>query len=237
MEDIKVGCCGFPRAHDEYFKSFRVVEVQQTFYQPPALKTTERWRSEAPSHFEFTLKAWQLITHESKSPTYRRLRLPWPEKKLGQCGSFKPTEEVQWAWEKTREMAQALKAKLVVFQTPASFQPSPENKKNLERFFGEVNRGDFLLVWEPRGAWKGEEVGELCEDLNLIHGVDPFKNDPRAGKIAYFRIHGITGYRYRFNERDLGILRKKCQGISYCLFNNITMWTDALAFQELIRNS
>ena len=235
MENIKVGCCGFPRARGEYFGAFKVVEVQQTFYQPPALKTAERWRSEAPLDFEFTLKAWQLITHESKSPTYRRLRLPWPEKKLGQCGSFKPTEEVQWAWEKTQEMAQTLKAKLVIFQTPASFQPSPENKENLRKFFKEIDRGEFLFVWEPRGSWGGEEAGELCGDLNLIHGVDPFKNDPRFGRIRYFRIHGITGYRYRFSEKDLETLREKCHKFSYCLFNNVAMWTDALAFQELIR--
>ena len=214
MKDIKVGCCGFPRAHNKYFRAFRVIEVQQTFYQPPVLKTAERWRSEAPSDFEFTLKAWQLITHESKSPTYRRLRLPWSEKKLSQCGSFKPSEEVQWAWEKTQEMAQTLGAQLLVFQTPASFQPSSENKKNLRQFFKGINRGEFLFVWEPRGFWKGEDVGELCEDLNLIHGVDPFKNEPRFGTIRYFRIHGITGYRYRFNKKDLGTLRKKCHELA-----------------------
>lgn len=234
MIDIRVGCCGFPKARNEYYKSFKVVEVQQTFYQPPALKTVERWRAEAPADFEFTLKVWQLVTHESKSPTYRRLRLSWPEKRLSQCGSFKPTEEVKWAWEITREMARALKATLVVFQTPASFEPSLENKKYLRKFFKEIDRKDFLFVWESRGAWKGEEVGELCQDLNLIHGIDPFKVDPRSGKIRYFRIHGVTGYRYRFNEKDLETLREKCQGISYCLFNNVSMWTDAQAFQKMI---
>ena len=124
MEDIKIGCCGFPRARGEYFKTFKVAEVQQTFYQPPALKTVEKWRSEAPGDFEFTLKAWQLITHEFKSPTYRRLRLSWAEEKLSRCGSFKPTEEVQWAWEETQKMARALKAKLVVFQTPPPTPPT-----------------------------------------------------------------------------------------------------------------
>lgn len=232
--EIKVGCCGFPKARGEYYESFKVVEVQQTFYQPPVLKTVERWRTEAPADFEFTLKAWQLITHESRSPTYRRLRLPWPEKNLSQCGSFKPTEEVKWAWEITREMARALKATLVVFQTPASFEPSSENKKNLRRFFKEIDRKDLFFVWEPRGSWKGEEVGELGQDLDLIHGLDPFKGDPRSGKIRYFRIHGITGYRYRFNENDLETLRGKCQGISYCLFNNVSMWTDAREFQKMI---
>jgi uncharacterized protein YecE (DUF72 family) len=62
---MKTGCCGFPKARKVYYDSFKVVEVQQTFYQPPALKTIEKWRAQAPGDFEFTLKAWQLITHES----------------------------------------------------------------------------------------------------------------------------------------------------------------------------
>jgi uncharacterized protein YecE (DUF72 family) len=53
-----------------------VVEVQQTFYEPPADTTIRRWRARAPAAFEFTLKAWQLITHEPSSPTFRRLKRP-----------------------------------------------------------------------------------------------------------------------------------------------------------------
>ncbi|MBI5968101.1 MAG: DUF72 domain-containing protein [Deltaproteobacteria bacterium] len=232
--DVKVGCCGFPKARSEYYAHFQVVEVQQTFYQPPTCRTAERWRSEAPSDFEFTLKAWQLITHESRSPTYRRLKLPWPQKQLNNCGSFQPTEEVHWAWEQTREVAMALKAKIIVFQTPASFQPTPENKENLRKFFRAVDRTGFLFIWEPRGLWRNEEVHERCRELNLTHGVDPFKTDPLFGQVQYFRIHGITGYGYRFSEKDLRALKEKCLRKSYCLFNNVSMWMDALAFQRLI---
>ena len=34
------------------------VEIQKTFYQPPQEKTEEKWRNQAPSDFEFTLRAW-----------------------------------------------------------------------------------------------------------------------------------------------------------------------------------
>ena len=190
--DVKAGCCGFPKARNLYYKSFKLVEIQQTFYQPPKLKTIERWRMEAGHDFEFALKAWQLITHESKSPTYRRLTVSWPEKKLDLCGFFKPTNEAHWAWMQTIEVAMALQARIIVFQTPPSFQPSAANKENLRKFFKEVNRGGFFLVWEPRGLWRGGEVQELCRELNLTHGFDPFKTDPSFGKIPYFRIHGIT---------------------------------------------
>ena len=235
--DIRVGCCGFPKARKEYYKVFRVVEVQQTFYQPPALKTAEKWRKEAPADFEFTLKAWQLITHESKSPTYRRLKLSWPGNQLDKCGSFKPTEEVHWAWEKTREIAQALRSHYIIFQCPASFHPSAEHKRNLETFFGKVKRENFQFIWEPRGTWTPEEIRDLCRELDLIHGVDPFKAEPQWGQVQYFRLHGITGYRYRFSGEDLRELKEKCRGMTYCLFNNVNMWTDALAFQNRIQET
>ena len=211
------------------------MELQQTFYQLPTLKTAEKWREEAPSDFEFTLKAWQLITHEPKSPTYRRLKLGWPAEKLARCGSFKGTEEVVWAWEQTQEIAAALRAKYLVFQCPPSFHPSPENRKNLKTFFEKVKRENLRFVWEPRGSWQAEEIRDLCGELNLIHAVDPFKDEPQSGKVRYFRLHGITGYRHRFSGEDLEVLQRKCRGMTYCLFNNAEMWTDALAFQDRVQ--
>jgi len=127
--DVKVGCCGFPKARSKYYECFKVVEVQQAFYQPPTPATVARWRAEAPSDFEFTLKAWQLITHESKSPTYRRLTLSWPQTKLDRCGSFKPTDEVQWAWERTRDVAIGLKARILVFKPPPASSPAQPTKR------------------------------------------------------------------------------------------------------------
>lgn len=230
---VKIGCCGFPKARSQYYKFFKVVEIQQTFYQPPHLTTAARWRKEAPADFEFAVKAWQLITHEANSPTYRRLKLSWPQKKLSACGSFKCSGEVLLAWQKTKEIASALEAKVVVFQTPASFHPLPANITNLRKFFHEIKRENFILVWEPRGKWKREEIQSLCQELNLVHGVDPFKADPQYGDIFYYRLHGITGYRYRFTEKDLKVLKEKCTGEGYCLFNNTSMWTDALTFREI----
>jgi uncharacterized protein YecE (DUF72 family) len=73
---IIVGCCGWPEARGRYFQHFSVVELQDTFYDPPSLATIEKRRQEAPPDFIFTLKAWQLITHPPQSSTYRRLKTP-----------------------------------------------------------------------------------------------------------------------------------------------------------------
>jgi uncharacterized protein YecE (DUF72 family) len=234
--EIKVGCCGFPVSREKYYENFDVVEIQQTFYQPPEEKTVEKWRSEAPSHFEFTLKAWQLITHPPSSPTYRRLKFTIPEAKKKNYGFFKPTDEVFQAWEKTEKIVQILKAKIIVFQCPASFQPTPENKKNLEKFFKTIKRKDYVFVWELRGKWERKEISAICKKLDLLPCVDPFNNEPFPGKIGYFRLHGKTGYRYRYTDADLNELKAKAKGFDlvYFMFNNIYMFEDALNYKQMI---
>lgn len=234
---IKVGCCGFPTAKDEYYRHFPVAEVQQTFYQPPRLSTLEKWRAEAPSGFEFTLKAWQLITHPARSPTYRRLREPVEDPDA--AGSFQPTDTVRAGWERTRAAAGALGAAVVLFQCPASFTATDEHLANLRRFFRTIARDALTLVWEPRGDWPGALIGELCEELDLVHGVDPFRGLPVLGGRAYFRLHGRTGYRYRHDDSDLHRLAGWCGAYEngHVLFNNISMFEDALRFRNLLSSN
>src|SRR3954462_903884 len=69
-----VGCCGWTEAQSRYFQDFPVIEIQTTFYQPPAVAVAKRWKAQAPAGFEFCIKAWQLIPHTPASPTYRRLK-------------------------------------------------------------------------------------------------------------------------------------------------------------------
>ena len=118
----KIGTCGFGVAQAEYARTFSCVEVQHTFYEPPRLTTLNRWRREMPAGFEFTLKAWQLITHEAKSPTYRRLKRKLSETEKAEAGGFRATEIVNEAWRATLAAAQVLKAETILFQCPSSFK-------------------------------------------------------------------------------------------------------------------
>jgi uncharacterized protein YecE (DUF72 family) len=244
---IKVGCCGFPVSQAEYFKTFRLVEVQRTFYDPPRLSTLVKWRRTAPEGFEFTMKAWQLITHEPKSPTYRRLRRAVPAAG-DRYGFFRNTDEVFEAWEKTREAASALRTRVILFQCPPSFGPSEENTRNMTRFFSVINRKGLDFAWEPRGTWEDERIAALCRDLDLTHVVDPFQKKQLCGRFVYFRLHGIGGYRYRYSKDELRRLRgligsslHTAHGTSpsseravYCLFNNSSMHDNAREFLGLL---
>lgn len=233
---LKIGCCGFRLPQAEYQKSLAVVEIQHTFYQPPQKATLERWRKAAPLDFEFTLKAWQLITHESRSPTYKRLRRKLTTSESAEAGFFKPTEIVKEAWEVTFACAKALKAKQVLFQCPASFTPTPEHIANLEKFFSSVERGGLNFCWEPRGAWDDELVRALCKQLDLWHVVDPFVSQTVTPTRCYFRLHGRKGWRYQYEDAELEELLAllPAQKLSYVFFNNVHMIEDAQRFQSLV---
>jgi len=232
---IKVGCCGFAVAQKKYFDLFKVIEIQQTFYQLPEVKTAEKWRDAAPPGFEFTMKAWQLITHVPSSPTYRRLHERIDPGKRDRYGGFRPTAEIMDAWKRTAAFAKTLGATIIVFQCPASFRPLEKNVKNMEAFFSEIDRGRFTFAWEPRGDWPYDLVLRLCKELGLIHCVDPFKNEALFGDVDYFRLHGIGDYQYTYTDDELMELKKKVgKKPAYVMFNNNTMKQDALRFIDLL---
>jgi uncharacterized protein YecE (DUF72 family) len=233
---FKVGCCGFPGGRKGYFSQFQLVEVQQTFYKMPRLETAQRWRQEAPADFEFTLKAWQLITHPPVSPTYRKAGIKVPPSAEGHYGFFRPSDEVYQAWEETRRFAQALEAKVILFQCPPSFRETAENVDNMRRFFKSVKDSRFLLVWEPRGGWNEPTIKALCQELGLVHCVDPMEKASLYGVPQYFRLHGGTRYQHRYTDEELRRLKDRVgDKDTYVLFNNLNMYHDALAFNRLIK--
>jgi len=235
--DIRVGCCGFPVARATYFALFPVVEIQQTFYQPPTRETAERWREEAPPEFEFVIKAWQLITHEPTSPTYRRLRMPLGEAEKRQAGGFRWTGLVRQAWETICEVALVLQAQKVLFQCPASFAPTAENRERMRHFFRSIDRRGLTCIWEPRGNWQSPAIDELCYELDLVHCVDPFQSEPVTTGVRYYRLHGISGYRHEYSDEELKRLVGWCapEAVNYVLFNNVNMFRDATRFQGMVQ--
>jgi len=244
-KEVKVGTCGwgYLRAKDyfgsewknkfssvlqAYAQLFNCVEINSTFYRIPRLTTPVKWREEANEvnkKFEFTVKASKIITHLHKFAGEECLRI------------FKIYEEI----------CQGLKANLLLLQTAAGFKPTSENIKNLRSFLKKI-KPKIQLVWEPRGAWYDDpkQIEEICQEFNVIHGVDPFRNQPLyfgENKIAYFRLHGFgkaSMYQYTFSDQELKELKKTIQSLEkkvkifYVFFNNMTMYEDALRFERLL---
>ena len=229
-------------AQDRYASQYPVVEVQHTFYDPPADVVLRRWRATMPASFEFTIKAWQLITHDGSSPTYRRIRRPLTSVERSEAGGFRLTPTVLAAWGRTLECAAALSATAVLLQCPRSFGPSESNADHLRRFLAEAPRPPTLrLLWEPRGPWPRDLLTSICRDHKLVHVVDPFVAETVTPESTYYRLHGISGPRHEFTDEELSRLLDMIPanriGPAYVLFNNIPRTRDAPRFARLAREA
>jgi len=208
---------------------FPSVEVNSTFYRIPKLATAEKWRREADEindEFIFTVKASKTITHVDRFASNASLN----------------------AFSQMLDICAALRAEVLLLQSPESFRPTEENRKRLERFLTAIRRPGIQLAWEPRGKWwdAPDEIRKLCERFKLIGCVDPFRHDPPAPKTVktgYFRLHGFgkpSMYMYRFSNEELKSLKEKCFGLGnsldslFVFFNNALMYENALEFLGMI---
>lgn len=238
---IKIGNCGWSYLNaDNYFpqwekkfasklqvyaKLFELVEVNSTFYRIPKLSTAKKWREQADEvneKFEFTVKVSQLVTH----------RNPFGKQAF-------------WAFDRMKEIAGELRAKILLFQSPASFKPSKENIDKSKKFFGKIDREGLTLVWEVRWAkdWGEEVVKRLFPELEVNQCVDPFRQNCFYSKdLVYYRLHGFgrpSIYNYDFSERELKELAdkvKKEKKPVYVLFNNTACYENGLKFKEMFMN-
>ena len=234
--DVRVGLCGWTVSQSSYVRRFPVLEVQHTFYEPPADAVLTRWRTQVPASFEFTIKAWQIVTHESNSPTYRRLKRPLPDSARGQVGAFRTTPPVLAGWQRTLECARILRASAVLLQCPRSFRPTADNVARLRSFMSKVERPAGRLLWEPRGEWPTQLLTDLCAELDLVHVVDPMQTETVTPEQTYYRLHGTTGSRHVHTDEELRRLRDLVDGrpSPYVMFNNLPRVGDAERFLALL---
>ncbi|MEB2836282.1 MAG: DUF72 domain-containing protein [Desulfurococcales archaeon] len=242
-----VGTCGFQRARSLHYKSLDAVEVQQTFYDPPPPERLSKWRTEAPEGFVFTVKAWMLITHGYNKRLWRRLKRELPF----EPAEFKPfhtNKAVLWALEVTLEAARALGARVLVFQSPASFGATEENARLVASFFKEAGLENWEVYWEPRGSWWSQGRGLLERvaseaGIGIAGDVLRGRLPPRGQDALYARLHGLGGrgevnYRYKYSDDDLQRLLDAISpwGGGYIMFNNVYAFNDARRFREMLCN-
>lgn len=258
---IRIGTCGY-RYYDpgedwrDTYESklraysddvFDLVELNTTFYSLPEVATTERWREEAIEGFEFSLKAWQALTHTNRSPTWHGEREGLTDEQKEHFGYLEPHEVIFDAWAETKARADALDAAVCVVQTPASFDCTDEHESNLREFVGEIDRGDHVLGWEPRGDWKENpgRVEDICDDLDLVHIVDLLRHGPVSShEVTYVRLHGLNedpdDYDYDYSTSELEDLAGKLDDLDeahdpvYCLFNNHAKFENARELADML---
>jgi uncharacterized protein YecE (DUF72 family) len=184
---IKVGCAGYPIGRDRYWRSLSFVETD-TGKGLPKLETLASWKSDIPHGGEAALQALRTITHGPEDRGFPASARKLPKNRQAMCGSFRESLEVHEAWMATRSSAEVLGARIVVFESPASFQPGSDRLRDMYKFFKNAARGKLIFVWHPRGNEWSALGDKVCSELGLIRAFDPLRQPPpRKGAFLYMR--------------------------------------------------
>lgn len=184
---IRVGCAGYPVGRDRYWRSLAFVETD-TGKGLPKLETLAFWRADIPAGSEAALQALRTITHGPDDRGFPLSGRKLPKHRQALCGAFRESLEVHEAWMATKASAEALGAQIVVFESPASFQPGADRLRDMYKFFKKITRGKLTFVWHPRGSEWSSIGDKVCAELGLIRAFDPLREPaPRKGVFLYMR--------------------------------------------------
>lgn len=166
-----------------YSKAFNFVEVNSTFYRIPKMRLVKSWGKVVPKNFEFSVRCNKKLTHE-----------------LG----FESLPESFQIFDVMVKICNILKAKILHFQTPPSFDYNKTNCQKIHDFFSSINKNGLCFALEPRSPIElNSNFMKIIKDLEIIHCVDLLKGiEPvYQSDILYTRLFG-KGYHNIYQPLD-----------------------------------
>ena len=169
-----------------YAGKFPVVEVDSTYYGPPAEQVTRLWAGRTPDGFTFNIKAYSLLTgHPTRvSSIYKDLR-PETAKTNIYPGDLQPSayEEV-WSRFLTAldPLAEAGKLGAVLFQFPPWFGIRKSNKEYLLEVAARCKPVRPVFEFRNASWFEGANRNETLDFL-------------RAHKLAFVCVDMPQGYK------------------------------------------
>jgi len=160
------------RWFEHYREVFDTVEINNTFYHLPAIKTFAKWRNQAPPQFCYAVKASRFITHVKKLKD--------------------PARPLRMFLARTRHLNDHL--------GPVLWQLPPHWKPNLQRLSEFCSRlpGDLTHVMEFRSKdWLTDEVFAILRKHHIclcVHDLLPDHPRELTGPALYVRFHGTSGH-------------------------------------------
>ena len=191
---------------DFYARSFRTVEVNNSFYQLPSGETVKQWVRQTPDAFLFAVKASRYITH------------------------MKKLKDPRESMKKFIAMTRGFKDKL----GPLLFQLPPRWGYNAERLnaFLDALSGKHRVAMEFRdSSWWNDDVLDALAAHNVAFCIYELAGTRSPKEItadfAYLRLHGPgAAYEGKYTKRALagwlgafaGWVQKRRD--IYCYFDN-----------------
>jgi uncharacterized protein YecE (DUF72 family) len=213
-----------------YASQFPLVEVDATYYSPPAESTAQLWASRTPAGFTFNVKAFSLLTGHPTRPSaiYKDLRPETDKKNL--YPDDLPAQAYEEVWTRflsaLEPLAEAGKLGVILFQFPPWFTIRRSNKQ----FLLEVARrcAPLRAAMELRHAswFDGDNQQEtldflrkhnlpyVCVDMPQGHRSSiPPVLAATAADVGLVRFHGHSDkwtskdiyekFGYRYSEAEL----------------------------------
>jgi uncharacterized protein YecE (DUF72 family) len=198
-----------------YARGFPFVEVNATFYRRVGETSARRWRASVPTEFTFAVKVHQDVTHRAGLQTTPAAR-----------ASFAATARV----------AKILRARYLIFETPASLRLGDMQLAGL-RAFAEMKPDGMRLGLEARAHARGPlppRLSRILEDEGILDVVDLSRTAPRvASDDVYTRVFGKGEHNvYQFDDeelRDLDRSGRDAVTVAYA-FHGVRMYQDAARF-------
>jgi len=226
----------------EFYSSFfDAVEINSSFYRPPAPGMAEAWVKKTPPDFAFAIKVWQKFTH----PT----RIGEESKGAGEKWGEHTQADVEIFKRSIGALSDSGKLGVLLFQYPPGFHYAKENAEKL-RWTLDVFK-DYPKAIELRHrSWsdRGKETTALLEQSGAAWTII---DEPKfassvvqefepVGEILYLRLHGRNRQKWWnhgeawerydyfygpeeirfFGDRIRELAQKSPQAKIYVFFNN-----------------
>jgi uncharacterized protein YecE (DUF72 family) len=201
-----------------YSQAFNFVEVNSTFYEIPKMKSVEFWRRIVPPDFEFSVRCNKRITHELE---------------------FESVPEAFEILDKMVILCNILRAEILHFQTPPSFNYNNANIEKVKDFIASAKLNNLRIALEPRNSTPLQpNFVEMLQELNIIHCVDLLKVKEPAylNDILYTRLFG-KGHHNIYQPLDSELkqidLAASKEGVKKAVItsHSVRMFKDAARFK------
>jgi len=198
-----------------YSQIFDFVEVNYTFYKYPDTRMVEHWRRTVPSHFTFTVRCHQDLTH-----------------RIG----LKPVQEAYAVFSQMIGVCRVLRAPFLHLETPARYTFDEHKVREAKEFFSTVDLKGVRLAWEIRGKVT-EEIKKLMQEFSIVPSVDLSRESSIfRSDVIYTRLFGKGKHNiYQFTDEELEEIDQKIvkseAKIVVATFHGLRMNTDAARFK------
>jgi uncharacterized protein YecE (DUF72 family) len=196
-----------------YSTLFNTIEVNSSFYKTPLRATYEKWVTEVPEDFQFTLKLSKDVTHAKELAV-----------DLGCMNTFM-----------NAAAGTGNKKGCLLIQFPGKI--TLEHFTQVEQILARLQELDPAHEWRTAIEFRNESwyVGETTELLDqykaamVVHDFSKAKYTtiPDKANFVYLRFHGPTGnYRESYTEKALDEKAKLIRSVTqsgkdvYAYFNN-----------------